>query len=277
VRFLIWQILKRLWRRPFSIQAFETARLRCYPDSALAGAVIYFGYPDWNEMLFLRQILRPGDGFLDIGANIGVYSVFASTFVMPGGTILAVEPEPRNAERLVENFRLNGLPDDSVVESAVGERSGMCNFESGRDATGGVADSASGVTISVEMRKLDNIVDCPNKFVVGKMDVEGYELFALKGAQRLLEARRPCCWLIETNSADEKYGIDRAGLQNFLFSFGFQLFEIHDGGTRLNPVPQGGPFPSNSVAIADLGWLSSRSPSTRVGKALHCDNWGLDP
>jgi FkbM family methyltransferase len=260
-RFALWQVRKRIRPRPITISAFGGAELRCYPDNAATNAVIYLGWPDWNEMHLLRDLLRPGDGFLDVGANVGVYSVLATTRIQPGGVVLAIEAEPNLAKRLIENLRLNGFDEDAVCQVAVGESVRTCRFTAGRDSVGGVlADPSATDGREVQMRPLDDLVPFPEKFAVGKIDIEGYELSAFLGARRLLESRWPRCWLIETNRASERYGTGRTELQQLLGQFGFDLFEVTHAGRALKRIPQGGPFPENALAVGDLEWLRSRLP-----------------
>lgn len=264
-KFASWQLRKRLFPRPVTIEAFDGARLRCYPDNAATSGVIYLGWPDWHEMQWLRDVLRPGDGFLDVGANVGVYSVLAAARVKPGGEILAVEAEPSLAKRLLDNLRLNGFDERSVRQVAVGEQAGTCRFSFGKDAVGSVlADQSSLVGCDVTMQTLDDLVPDPARFAVGKIDIEGYELAAFRGARRLLEARRPRCWLIETNQASKRYGSTRAELQVLLGEYGFEFFEVLERGRVLKRVPAGGPFYENSLAVADLEWLRSRLPGLVV-------------
>jgi FkbM family methyltransferase len=263
-RYAAWQARKRLQGEPITIDAFDGARLRCHPDNTATSSVIYLGWPDWHEMHFLRRALRPGDGFLDIGANVGVYSVLAARCVQPGGTVHAIEADPLLAERLQENLRLNGLPPDSVHAVAVGESTGTCRFQIDADTTGGVLlpDTPGGV--DVPLRRLDELFPSPGALTIAKLDIEGYELQALRGAEGLLRARRPRCWLIETNRASESYGTTREPLQALLADHGFRLYAIEERGNALRPIPPGGPYPENALATADLDWLSQRIPGLRV-------------
>ena len=74
--------------------------LRCYPDSPSASAMIYcHDSPDFHEMNFIRRYLRAGDTFLDIGANIGVYSLLAASRVGPSGRVVAFEPAKQASKK----------------------------------------------------------------------------------------------------------------------------------------------------------------------------------
>ena len=78
-RFVRWQLRKRLRPGPATVSVFNGMKLICYPDSRSASAVIYLGLPDWEEMNLLMRVMVPEDGFIDVGANVGVYSLFAAS------------------------------------------------------------------------------------------------------------------------------------------------------------------------------------------------------
>jgi FkbM family methyltransferase len=260
-RFFAWQVRKRVWKSPLLLHAFGGARLWCHPDNVITSSVIYLGWPDWAEMRFARDLLRPGDGFLDVGANVGVYSVLALTRVLPGGRLLAFEPEGSLFERLVQNLKLNNAPNESAKRVAIADREGTCFFTSGRDALGSIVDEGDGA-VEVPMSSLDALVSEPQSFHVGKVDVEGHELPVFLGARRLLEAQHPKCWLIETNQAASR--ADRLKLQELLEEFGFHLYEFAAEGKCLRRIPRGGAFPANSVAICDPAWIRLRIPGIEI-------------
>jgi FkbM family methyltransferase len=267
-RYAAWQTRKRLRPRPITIEAFDGARLRCHPDNTATSSVIYLRWPDWQEMHFLRRLLRPGDAFLDIGANVGVYSVLAARCIQPGGALRAIEADPVLVQRLLENLRLNGFSADSVHPVAVGERDGTCRFQIDSDTIGNVLQPGSPGGVEVPLRRLDDLVPISDptseRLALAKLDIEGYELQALRGADRLLRAGRPRCWLIETNRACERYGATREPLQSLLADHGFELYGIESLGSVLRAIPPGGPYPENSLAVADLDWLTLRIPDLRV-------------
>lgn len=263
LRFLLWQGLKRVRRGPVTIHAFGEAQLRCYPDRNASNSVLYFGWPDWAEMHLLARLLRPGDGFLDVGANVGSYTVLAWSRVRPSGRVIAIEPDPGTAAILRENVRLNAMRDDTVVEAAVGETSGDVHFATGRDTVGRVATEADTGRV-VSMVSLNELVSTPGDFIAGKMDLEGYELSALRGAERLLGAGSPACWILEMNGASEAYGTSRTTIEKHLATFGYELYEVLGDGDRLSRVPRGGPYPENVLAVADTARLRERIPDLQI-------------
>lgn len=269
-RFLGWQILKRVRAKPITISAFGSGKLRCYPDSASTNAVIYYGQPDWAEMTFLKNVLQPGDGFIDIGANVGVYSILAAQFVGPQGRVVAFEPDPKNLRRLKENFELNGIPEKGIHGVAVGESRGTCSFEVGMDSVGAVLPDHEGEidppvnVATLKQERLDAMIESPEAFGFAKMDVEGFELQALKGATGLLESGSPFCWLLETNDCCEAYGTSITDIQEYMAEYGYTFYRLGPQGANLTKIPLGGPYPLNSVAIRSSEDLTNRSPSLQI-------------
>jgi len=259
-RFGAWQVQKRLDPRPRVCTVFGDARLVCHPDNAASNAVLYFDQPDWPEMGLLRLALRPGDTFLDVGANVGVYSVLAWSRVKPTGRVIAIEAEPAVRSRLTENFRINGMNPKDILAVAVGEKDGMVPFTVGRDCLGRIATESERDTLPVPVRRLDGLVGSDSaNVVIGKIDIEGMELPALRGGAELLRRGTPKCWIVETNGLE-----NRSELSAFLAEHGFLLFEAAGDGSILRHVPPNGPFPMNSIAVGDMDWLRARVPTLRI-------------
>src|SRR5690554_642052 len=265
-RFVGWQIFKRANNEPITINAFDGGRLHCYPGTSASNAVIYYRWPDWSEMQLLRKMLRPGDGFLDIGANVGVYSVLASTLVGPDGPVHAFEPDPMNADKLRANFELNDLPVDNVHQVAVGEESGTRRFANNRGSIGSLLPDDAPNGIDVICTKLDDIISALISSYVAKVDVEGFELGVMKGATDLLESKSIKVMILETNDCCRYAGETRKELQQFLGAFGYSLFKIdvsHDL-IRFDPIILGGSYPDNSVALCDSDWVKERLPGVLI-------------
>ena len=94
-----------------------------------ASKVLYANPPDHPEMLVWRQVLRPGDLFIDVGANIGTYTIWAGEL---GAEVIALEPARDTFALLVENVALNGYP-VKPIEAAAGSVCEIARFTSGRD------------------------------------------------------------------------------------------------------------------------------------------------
>lgn len=125
----LWQAWKRTVGRPVALTVYGDMKFRAYSDSSQPGRFIYFGgIPDYAEMTFMRRYLRRGDGFIDGGANEGMFTLLAGKLVGAAGEVRAFEAVPTYVDRLRENVRTNGLAWVTVHPDALGAESGRTPF-----------------------------------------------------------------------------------------------------------------------------------------------------
>ncbi len=221
LRAVAWQIYKRAAGGVWDVRLVGNRIIRCYPDNTSASSVLYAGLFDFDAMHFLLRYLRPTDDFLDVGANIGVYTILASS-VVSAGTLHAFEPSSIARRRLQENVQLNGLTNVRIHPLAAAEQAGSLQLTRDRDAT-------NYVVVEQSLERVERVVGQAIQdlvggvaFALGKMDVEGYELPALKGAARMLEAHSPPIWLLEVSELSAKYGYPQEELVRFLSGYGYR-------------------------------------------------------
>jgi FkbM family methyltransferase len=143
--------------------------------------------------LFTRE-LEPGMVVLDVGANIGCYSLLAARRVGPSGRVYAFEPDPRTRPSLEYNVRANGLTNVTIVPKAASDAAGRRTLYLSRSAShSGLAHSMDERSIvgtrTVDTVRIDDVVAGQPVDVV-KMDIEGHEPAALRGMEDTL-ARSP--------------------------------------------------------------------------------------
>lgn len=147
----------------------------------------YDDYED-RQLGALLTAIRAGacDLFLDIGANIGFYSVIVA--LNCSSEVIAFEPDQRNSRQLGANLLMNRLIGRvRVVTKAVSSRTGPIRFQPSPDAsTGQSSIRAQDDGIEVEAIRMDDLVNHENKTIFIKIDIEGHELEAIKGMSRLL-------------------------------------------------------------------------------------------
>ena len=140
----------------------------------------------------MSEVLRPGDVFVDAGANLGLMTIHAAALVGDEGAVVAFEPSPQICQSLRQNVALNACTNVEVQEVALGERSGSAMFYArpGINIASGtlVASPDSLAQTQVPVRTL---ADClpprhRNRLRLIKIDVEGYELPVLRGSRELL-------------------------------------------------------------------------------------------
>jgi len=188
---------------------------------------IYTGLHEFPDMMFLLHFLRVEDLFVDVGANVGSYTILASSAV--GAKGVAFEPVPSTYMRLVENMRLNHL-DEKVkcINKGVGAQQGSIAFTTVSDTTnhalapGEKTDDA----VSVEMTTLDSALHGESPTLV-KIDVEGYETLVLKGAQKILGMQSLRSVIMELNGSGSRYGFDESLILELMFDHGFNTYSYN--------------------------------------------------
>lgn len=221
--FFSWQVYKRLTHRHWDLQLLPNVKLRCYPDSTSASAVLYCKLYDYDDMNFLLRYLRAEDSFLDIGSNIGVYTLLAASKIH-SGLIHSFEVLPKNYARLQENLRINQFNQVKTYSLAISDRSGSValNLAEG-DSMPFITYAETKNTSIVPTDTLDNLLHncCLNNLTLAKMDIEGAELLALKGAVSLLNQQRPYVWILEINDTVSNFGHTKQDVVNFLHYYGY--------------------------------------------------------
>jgi len=250
VRAALWQTHKRLGGKYWDVVLPGGRFVRGYAHLHTTALLVYAGLYDWNEMNFLLRYLRPGDNFLDVGGNVGVYSLLASSVLMERGEIHIFEPALESLTILEENLNLNALENTRIYPFAVGETEGNVHFTCGRESMNRLIDSDRKDTTEVHQVCLDDEVgDIP--FAMGKMDIEGAELPALKGASRMLAAKSPPVWLLEFGDASRAFEYGPEDLITHLRAFGYGLAEYDPDENRILWSTEGWRGTANVLAIAE--------------------------
>ncbi len=195
-----------------------------------------------RDLLVLQQYLKPGTVFLDIGANIGWYSLVASALVGHQGKVISFEPDPKNAELLSENLQLNQMSNTEVKKMALAADKGSLALIRSENNFGDhyvVENSENPDQVAADA--LDNVITPGvfEKVALIKMDVQGSEPSVLRGMEGLLQVHRPPL-LIEFSP----FHLYRAGNSPFeIFAFiekndyiPFQVHDTADNGQILTPV-----------------------------------------
>jgi FkbM family methyltransferase len=249
-----WQIESRL-RREVIIPWVNAIRLAARHGMTGATGNIYAGLHEFADMAFTLHFLRPDDLFLDVGANIGSYTLLASG-VCKARTI-SFEPDPQSMAFLRRNIDLNGLHTHVVLQqAAVGAEVGEVEFTIGRGTNNRVTTANEGGTQRVLTRTIDSIAAVTPPIMI-KVDVEGYEAEVFRGAQVALGS--PVLKAIITE------GQKPADIAPLL-SAGFSQYEYEPFQRRLRPVARHRSG-NNALFLRDASFVAARllsSPSFQV-------------
>jgi len=210
-------------KRPF-ITTIEPERLmlEVVPGDVIGMPITVFGVYEYAVSRLVREYLRPGDVFVDVGANIGYYSCIAAAAVRDSGAVYAFEPSARIRSRLARNVALNDLRQVVVRPEAATASSGVVRLVEpqghGNDGLAYVQTSGSDSGVEVRAIRLDEVpefsVRCPHLI---KVDVEGGEAEVFRGSTSLLNRTDGPSIVFES------FGIARDAA--ILHEYGYQVFQ----------------------------------------------------
>lgn len=238
---LAWEVKKRYrhWRwnraqresRYVDHKVEGQAQLRLYTDSTLSWLIFNQGF-EQKETTFVWRYLRPGDIFIDIGANIGLFTVIAAKRVGKGGMVYAFEPASLPRQRLEENVKLNQFRNVSIQPFALSDQEGWLELSiptDGHDAWSSLAVPIAGTGIQTNRIKAVTWDDFAGGMddltpTMMKIDVEGWENRVLEGAiNTLSSANAPLLQVEFTDAAAQAAGSSCAALYQHLLDLGYTV------------------------------------------------------
>jgi FkbM family methyltransferase len=216
-RFIFWQVRSRIFSKPMVFPWVGGSRLWLRRGwSGLTGNY-YAGLNDFEEMGFLLHFLRPGDLFVDVGANMGSYSILAGA--ASRSRVVAYEPVQSTYQRLVANVLLNGMMESIITRhAAVSASPGFlrmtCSLDTTNHVVQGETEGEQVPAVSLD----DDLKETP---ILLKIDVEGYELEVLRSATTHLANPTLKAIIIELNGAGRRYGHQDDAIRLLLEGWGF--------------------------------------------------------
>jgi FkbM family methyltransferase len=201
-----------------------------------------FGYGFYEPAArFMKSLLKPGDVVIDGGANIGLFTLLAAAGVGSQGCVIACEPSPTTMRLLRENVDRNGFDWVELREVALASEPGRLSLRVFTPGSGfssfAPADTTNGVEVEVEVATLDDVASAVlDRLKLVKLDVEGAELRALRGAPQVLTRARPDFILELEPEHLERQGGSIAEVQELFDDAGYVGYSICD--SRLQRLPR---------------------------------------
>jgi FkbM family methyltransferase len=242
----------------FSVQLAEEDAVRCTvggvelfcdaADAAVTPGLLSGRYESHLTAVFERYC-TPGMTVIDVGANLGYYSLLASRLVGPTGRVIALEPNSEDCRLLLSSVRLNGVSNVQLLPVAADAATGWAYYSTHVGSNGGLiedGDLLSHPGNVVPTFRLDDLVDGPVGFL--KMDVEGAEGRVVQGATQIIERDRP---IVTTELKDEMLlrvsGTTVAHYLGYFERLGYtpSVLEKATGAEK--------PYPSVAELLADWG------------------------
>jgi FkbM family methyltransferase len=259
LRFVKWQIGSRIVPGPVVVPFVNDTLLIVRPGMTSATGNIYCGLFEFEEMAFVLHALRPEDTFVDVGANIGAYTVLAGGAV--GCSCVSMEPCPETFEDLEANIRINGIGHSCRTENvAVGSTHGVLRFTKSMGAMNHVVTSDETLrpeeTDEVPVLTLSEILGETSPTVI-KMDVEGYEKHVVEGAGKILANPDLRAVIMEINTHEDRYGYEGSILLQTMLRYGFRSFRYQPQQRSLSPWSAAGSG-DNVIFIRELDLVLER-------------------
>jgi FkbM family methyltransferase len=201
-------------------------------DASVARQVEAAGGYEPHLTAAFRRHCAPGMTVVDVGANIGYYSMLAAQLVGPTGRVYAIEPSSENCRLLLASITANGLENIELLPLACDSRRGWVYLRSHVGSNAGLVpadDVVTAVGTVVPAFRLDELVEGPVHLL--KLDVEGAEARVVEGATQLLQRDRPI--VTSELSCEMLPRVSGVAVEDYLggfFELGYRLFMLDKAG-----------------------------------------------
>jgi FkbM family methyltransferase len=220
IKFLRWQVGARLVGRKVIVPWVEESRFIAeIGETGLTGN-LYAGFLEYKDMLFLLHALQSDEIFIDVGANIGAYTILASKVI--GVESISFEPLPDTVRKLQDQIQINRIDHlVKVINKGVGDKLGELFFTNNNDTVNKVSlKSDFENTTKVNVTTLDYALDYAKKYFF-KIDVEGFEYNVIQGGSNILSSQNTSALIIELNDSGLEFGFSNEEIHEKIISFGF--------------------------------------------------------
>ncbi|HXF61987.1 MAG TPA: FkbM family methyltransferase [Caldilineaceae bacterium] len=225
-------------RRPVLLRLADFRLYVCLDDWGVGGRIAVKRTYEAHVSTLFRSLLEPGAVVVDIGANIGYYTLLAATRVGPTGKVIAFEPKEENCDLLRRSLAANDLHNVVVHCCAVAESDGVAGYYSS-SSNGSISnDLTRPGARQVPTVALDDVLAGEPRIDVIKMDIEGAEGRAFQGMQGVLRRSRPILFSeFSPYSLPKNSGISGDDYLTLLRAAGYELYAITPTGGR-SATPQ---------------------------------------
>lgn len=262
-KFLKWQIATRLLKMKVVVPwVDDSIFISGIGETGLTGN-IYTGLMEYEDMLFLLHALQPEDTFVDVGANVGAYTILASRVV--GSKSISFEPLPDTINRLKDQLYINRIISAVDLKSmGVGDKQGTLFFTNNNDTTNKVSIEGNiDNTSQAKVTTLDHELKGGAKFLI-KIDVEGYEFNALKGASHILSSNNVIAVIIELNGSGEQFGHSNEEIHQLITDFDFTPVSYDPLEREITKLASYNKNGGNTIYVKEADIVANRCKSAPV-------------
>lgn len=258
--FLKWQFGSRLVPGAVIYPWIENTKFIISPGEHGLTQNVYCGLQEFNDMAYVLHVLRKDDLFIDIGANVGSYTILASG--VKEARTHSFEPVPQTFFRLIDNLKLNDLLNRVQAHNmGLADKEGELFFTSNENTGNHILteDDKHVDAVKVKVIPLDAIIEDEMPSLI-KIDVEGFETLVIAGALKTLQKSSLHSVIMEINGNGLKCGFSEEKLLDTMRSFGFHPY-TYDPFTRHLIALTAENTLSNTIFCRDESLIHSRLAS----------------
>lgn len=232
-----------LRNKPFTYSLIDGTKIKLYPNGQIARG-IFSGWFEFDDLVKFQKFIMPGMVVIDIGANIGLYTLIASKLVKDNGKVFSFEPSKSTYYSFLNNLNLNNSLNVKSYNIGLGDVENQI-LALRLDEGGGDADKyfiPTGATLNeglsnvgtvkeleeqIKLETLDSALRLENIQSVDfvKIDTEGYEYFIIKGGQEILKSSPKVIVFLEcTESGTKRAGVTQDMVYQLLKDCGLKIF-----------------------------------------------------
>ena len=260
-KFILFQIYFRIMKGEYVFNWINDSKFIVSPGETGLTGNLYFGLHEFEDMSFLLHYLNDEDTFVDIGANVGSYTILSG--IIKKCNVHSFEPIPSTFKKLKRNIDINSKDNNiNLYNVALGEEKGELFFTNNTTSTINhvVLNESKTDLIKINVETLDSYKINPT---VIKIDVEGFESFVIKGGNKSLINEKLKCIVIELNESEEKYGQNQIEVFEYLISLGFKSYRYDPFNRDLTMINKINPSGNNTLFLRDqIDFLTGKLKSS---------------
>ena len=254
--FVRWQLATKLVGSRLVVDWVDDSKFITRKGETGLTGNLYCGFMEYEDMCFLLHYLRESDEFYDIGANVGAYTILASS--VRGCRSFTFEPLPNTFDRLVDQIKINRIEHLVFANNkGVGSQRDVLEFTNSLNCMNRVNTDPNNKEITkVEVTTLDDEFD-PQKNSVIKVDVEGYESFVLDGGKKFFSNENVTALILELNGSGKKFGVSDKDIDKMVRSYRIRPIQYKPKNRiieHLDAFNEGG----NTIYLKDATFASQR-------------------
>lgn len=211
-------------------------------DKGLERSIYYEGTYEFGCLYLIKMLLEKNYTFADIGANIGLMTIFASKTLENSGKVLSFEANPSTVKILEKNVEINKCTNVNIKPYALGSSTNKLKIYPNWNINRGGAslinyDKDSSAGVEVDVLKLDDVIEKNSTIDLIKIDVEGWEIEVLRGAEKILSEKNAPALIIEYVKFQESSSYKAADVYNYLKNINnYKVYKMKDGKSRVSPL-----------------------------------------